>query len=90
MPVLPAAAVPYRETRLFDEKTVPPGLLANHQTRPGVWGRLVVASGCLDYLVGDRCFRLTPEVDGVIAPEEPHRVRLAGPVAFKVVFLREP
>src|SRR5690606_40102851 len=30
---------PYKATKIFDQDSTPAGLLADHQTRAGVWGR---------------------------------------------------
>lgn len=89
MPAMPAGAVAYRETRTFDEQTIPDGLKREHRTAAGVWGRLVVESGRLAYTIGERTWVLRPGVDGTIAPERAHHVEAVGPVRFKVVFLRE-
>ena len=88
MPALPDGVTPYRETPTFDEGTIPPGLTRDHRTKPGVWGRIVVASGRLAYTLGDRTWVLRPGVDGWIPPDTAHRVEPVGDVRFKVVFLR--
>ncbi len=89
MPAMPPGALPYRETRTFDEQTIPEGLQHDHRTARGVWGRLVVESGRLAYTIGERTWVLRPGVDGTIAPERTHHVAAVGTVRFKVVFLRD-
>lgn len=85
---LPADAVEYKRTRVFDEHTVPAGLLADHATRAGVWGRIEVELGELGFRIDGGLQVLTPDRPGIIPPEEPHEVVLRGPVRFQVVFLR--
>lgn len=50
---LPAGAAKYSETPTYSQATVPAGLLKDHATKPGVWGKLVVTAGQLLYLRGD-------------------------------------
>lgn len=90
MPALPGDASPYRETRIFDEQTIPEGLKRDHRTKQGVWGRIVVESGRLAYTLGDETWVLRPGVDGHIPPDAAHHVVPVGRVRFKVVFLRRP
>ena len=88
MPQLPPDVTPYRETPQFTADTIPAGLLRDHQTKAGTWGRIVVLSGRLAYTVGDRTWVLRPGVDGFIAPTVAHHVAAMGEVCFKVVFAR--
>lgn len=91
MPRLPPAAVCYKETREFDQRTVPASLLASHSLRPGTWGQIVVMAGKLDYVIEDDpalAFVLRPGVAGTVAPERPHHVRLQAGARFNVRFLR--
>ena len=87
---LPAQVVPYKQTAEFTEATVPAGLLRDHTTRAGVWGRIVVREGNLRYrvpmLAVDQV--LTAGAPGIVAPEVPHSVEPVGPVRFLVEFLR--
>ncbi|MCB9765364.1 MAG: DUF1971 domain-containing protein [Alphaproteobacteria bacterium] len=89
---LPADVRAYKRTRTFTEATVPRALTTDHDTRPGVWGRIVIASGALDYVVleGPHTGRypLDPDTPGVVAPTVRHRVELRGPVSFYVEFHR--
>lgn len=81
----------YSESRIFTEETAPAKLRSAHDTKPGVWGKLVVLDGALDYVVPGpplRRWRITPETFGVIEPTAPHYVDLFGPVRFKVEFYR--
>lgn len=88
MPALPDGVAPYRATAWFDQTSVPAALCADHRTKPGVWGRLEVEAGKLAYHCVEGVFVLRPGVDGIIAPDAPHHVRVMGPVRFRVVFLR--
>ena len=87
---VPDGLVKYFESKIFTEKTVPERLLTLHDTKPGVWARIVVLEGCLDYVVPglpERNRRLETGDYGVIRPAEPHRVELLGKVSFKLEFL---
>ncbi len=87
---VPDGLVKYFESEVFTEKTVPERLLTLHDTKPGVWARIVVLEGCLDYVVPglpERNRRLETGDYGVIRPTEPHRVELLGKVSFKLEFL---
>jgi len=92
MPELPAGlAAAYKRTATFTEGTVPVGLLRDHRTKPGVWAKIVVEVGRLEYTLDSpqRTFMLTPESPGVAPPIAPHHVTLVGPVQFHVEFLRD-
>jgi tellurite resistance-related uncharacterized protein len=88
MPALPPEVAAYKRTATFTESTVPAGLLRDHRTKAGVWGRIVVEAGELAYVVGAHTFRLGPGVDGIVAPQVTHHVAPVGSVRFHVVFLR--
>lgn len=93
MKSLPEDAVAYKRTPTFDERTVPAGLLRDHATRAGVWGRIRVEAGRLRYRIpGDEPVDivLEPGIDGVVEPEVLHSVEPLGPVRFHVEFLRRP
>lgn len=89
-------AVPYKRTPSFTQDDVPAGLLADHQTKEGTWGLIVVEEGQLRYIVDDprrpHSERiLTPGTDpGVVEPTVRHRVAPVGAVRFHVQFLRIP
>lgn len=90
---LPAGLRHVRTTDVFDEATVPPGLLRAHRIAEGVWGRLVVHAGSLRFVFED-------DTDGartvgagdsvVIPPATPHHVELEDGAAFAVEFHRQP
>ena len=90
---LPETVRAYRSTPEFTEQTIPRGLLADHATATGVWGRIHVHAGELHYQIEG-----APELDrviaagevGIVAPERRHRVRPLGAVRFSVEFMRVP
>ena len=51
MKALPANVFPYKRTPEFTESTVPAGLLRSHDTKDGVWGKIVVLEGTLLYRI---------------------------------------
>jgi tellurite methyltransferase len=90
MPVLPEGVRAYKCTSTFTQDTLPAGLLAEHRTKAGVWARIVVESGELEYSFGEplRRFTLNATKVGIVIPEMPHQLALRGRVAFHVEFLR--
>lgn len=83
----------YRRTPDFDNASVPAGLLRAHQTKSGVWGRIEVLQGRLDYVLeppGERRIPLAKGETAHIPPERPHHVSLDPGCRFRVVFLRLP
>jgi tellurite methyltransferase len=90
MPVLPEHVQVYNRTPDFTTQTMPAGLLRDHTTKPGVWARIVVTAGELEYSFGEprRTFTLTRERAGIVRPEVPHQVQPRGAVEFHVEFLR--
>jgi len=87
---LPPQAQAYRSTAEFDEHTLPAGLQRAHTTKAGAWGRVVVEQGTL-WLCFEPPLRtevlVRPGQPGVIPPQLPHHIRLAGPVRLRVEFL---
>ena len=87
----PMDLIKYAESPTFDEVSVPKKLTNLHDTKAGVWGKIVVLSGMLDYIIpgdSDDVQKLSPGNPGWIKPQEPHRVSMIGPVEFKVEFYR--
>ncbi|WP_428409143.1 DUF1971 domain-containing protein [Hyphococcus sp.] len=88
---LPEGLVHYGGTPVFTEKTVPEKLLRAHDTKPGVWGKLVVLDGAVDYVIfGPPEDRARIEAGGfaIIEPEVKHLVTPLGPATFRVDFYR--
>lgn len=90
MAALPDDVRVYSRTAEFDEHTIPPGLLREHTTKPGVWGRIVVREGLLEYRVPSRAIHevLDASNPGIVEPGVPHEVAPRGPVRFWVEFLK--
>lgn len=89
---LPAGFTKYGGTAVFTEKTVPAKLTSAHDTKPGVWGKLIVLDGALDYVVPgppEERARIEAGGFGVIEPEVKHYVTPLGPVTFRVDFYRK-
>jgi tellurite resistance-related uncharacterized protein len=91
MKALPTNVFPYKRTPDFTESTVPAGLLRSHDTKEGVWGKIVVLEGTLLYRI------LEPEVEeillssdrcGVVEPTVRHEVVPFSGVRFYVEFHR--
>lgn len=90
---LPEGFVAYKRTSLFNEGSIPQGLLNHHSTKAGVWGVIHVESGQLRYVLDGldgRALTLTPGSAGIIPPEVLHHVAADGPVRFYVEFHRRP
>lgn len=91
---IPDGLLPYRRTADFSEANVPAALLADHDTKPGTWGLIHVASGKLRYTITDPRrmpvdIILTPDrAPGIVEPTIRHHVEPIGAVAFHVEFLR--
>jgi len=88
---LPEEAEAYKTTAWWTHETVPKGVLGNHRTRPGTWGRVEVAEGRIRYVAGPPAAVnavLEAGDTGIVVPEHPHHVELMGPARFRVVFLK--
>lgn len=93
MKSLPPDVSPYKRTPEFDADSVPAGLLKSHDTRPGVWGRIVVLEGELLYRILEPMLEevlLTPARHGVVEPTVRHEVVPRPGVRFYVEFHRAP
>jgi tellurite resistance-related uncharacterized protein len=91
--IWPDDVEPYHATAIFDANTVPAGLLGDHQTKAGVWGRLEVLSGALALVFVeplDERVRVAAGEWAAIPPELRHHVELEGDVQFRVQFCRRP
>lgn len=88
MKSLPAEVTAYRRTREFTAQTVPAGLLRDHRTKEGVWGRIVVLAGAVTYHLRGETHHLEPGVDGVVEPAVTHHVTPGPDTVFYVEFLR--
>jgi tellurite resistance-related uncharacterized protein len=89
MKVLPNNVLAYKKTPTFDESTVPKGLLKAHQTKVGVWGKIVVLAGNLQYTINEpttEVVMLDEQNHGVVEPTILHQVKAIGDVQFYVEF----
>ncbi len=86
---IPADLVKYSESPVFTQNTIPASLQRDHQTKPGVWGRIVVSHGSLSYKRKGRVAETVSVGDrATIYPCELHSVAPLGEVRFRVEFLR--
>ncbi len=88
---LPNNLEAYKRTPEFDENSVPKGLLKAHQTKQGVWGKIVVMEGELQYSIDstdNEVLVLSTNKYGVVEPEVFHQVKPVGKVRFYVEFYR--
>ena len=91
MKALPEDVIAYKKTPEFDELSVPKGLLNAHQTKQGVWGKIVILEGQLQYTITKpevEVVVLTENSYGVVEPEIFHEVKPLGKVRFYVEFYR--
>lgn len=89
---LPVGVEHARTTDRFDQDNHPAGLLRAHRVANGVWGRLVVEDGALDFVFeddADNPITATPHRPVVIPPGRLHHVEFTGPVSFAIEFHRE-
>lgn len=80
-----------RTTPVYDNESIPAGLLRAHRVADGVWGRLVVSSGELGFVFEDDPDTVRSIAAGgsqVIPPGRLHHVELRGDVSFVVEFHR--
>ncbi|TDR88984.1 DUF1971 domain-containing protein [Enterovirga rhinocerotis] len=87
----PAGLKAYKRTPDFTEATIPAGLRREHSTKPGVWAKLHVTDGAIDFhdsSSGD-VRRLSAGSHPVIFPERVHHLAVIGPVSLFVEFYSE-
>lgn len=87
----PPELVAYKHTAWFTEHSVPSGLLSQHRTKDGVWGRIEVEEGHLRVRLLEPALEellLGPGEAALTAPGQAHEVAPVGAVRFRVVFLR--
>lgn len=90
MKSLPDNVVAYKKTPEFDESSLPKGLLNNHQTKEGVWGKIILLEGKLLYTINEpkEEIYLDSNNSGVVEPTVYHQVKPLGKVRFYVEFYR--
>lgn len=88
---LPNNVVAYKQTPEFTELTIPAGLLKDHKTKDGVWAKIVILEGRLEYTI------IEPELDvielrvdkfGVVEPTVLHHIAPLGKVRLYVEFYK--
>mmetsp|Transcript_43964 Transcript_43964/g.61787 ORF Transcript_43964/g.61787 Transcript_43964/m.61787 type:complete len:159 (-) Transcript_43964:59-535(-) len=100
---IPDECVPYKrlpgftdqgKEKYFTAETIPKGLLQRHNTKKGVWGKLIVTKGKLLYRLlepTEREFSLDPKVYAVVEPQVWHEVfPETEDVEFFIVFHNKP
>lgn len=90
---LPPGLEHVRTTDVFDNITVPSGLLRSHRVAHGVWGRLLVHSGTIVFVVDDEADHpIAVRAGGTVAipPGRQHHLELDEPATFAVEFHRLP
>jgi tellurite methyltransferase len=87
---MPEGFVPYRQTPVFTETCMPPGLKKDHSTKTGVWAKIVVEEGRLRYRLDalEVDMELCANRPGIVVPEVSHRVEPLGTVRFFLKFYR--
>lgn len=90
MKSLPDNVVAYKKTPEFDESSLPKGLLNNHQTKEGVWGKIILLEGKLLYTINEPKEEIYLDANnfGVVEPTVYHQVKPLGKVRFYVEFYR--
>lgn len=90
---LPSKLTAYYRTAEFDEASLPEALQKDHRTKQGVWAKIVVLEGKLEYTIkerqGERAIEtvvLSRERYGVVEPTTPHHVKPLGAVRCYVEF----
>jgi len=89
MKTLPHNVSAYKRTPEFTETTIPAGLLKDHTTKEGVWGKIVILEGELEYVIQEpvqQVVHLTPGNYGVVEPTIRHHVKPIGAARFYVEF----
>lgn len=93
IPVLPEGLEYVRTTDVFDNDSVPAGLLRAHRVAEGVWGQLVMRSGSVRFVFEDTADEpiIAKDNDAVpIPPGRHHHVEFDGPASFVVEFYKIP
>ncbi len=91
MKEIPSNVSAYKRTPEFTETSVPEGLLKDHNTKVGVWGKIVVQEGVLEYTITEpeiEVVVLSSDKFGVVEPMIKHNVKPQGQVRFYVEFYR--
>lgn len=91
MQTMPSHVLAYKKTPEFNQHAIPKGLLKDHNTKQGVWAKIVILSGTLEYTILEpelEVLLLSPEQHGVVEPTVLHYIKAVGEVRFYVEFYR--
>lgn len=90
MKQIPNNVVSYNATPVFDETTIPVGLLKDHTTKEGVWGKIIITKGKLLYCIYDTQEEISLDTNhyGVIEPNTLHHIQPLGEVKFQIEFYK--
>lgn len=91
MQALPSHVIAYKKTPEFNQDTVPAGLLKQHATKEGTWGKIIILEGQLRYRILEPSIEeimLNTSYFGVVEPTILHEVETVGSVRFLVEFYR--
>ncbi|MFM9978573.1 MAG: DUF1971 domain-containing protein [Sphingomonadaceae bacterium] len=82
---------PYRSTPIFDENNLPAALRREHRTKAGVWGIVRVIEGQLKLSFVDPPSEhlLSPDIPGLLLPDQLHFVEPVGAMRMQVDFYTE-
>lgn len=91
MRALPAGLTPIKQTPVFNEQTMPPGLRRNHCTAAGVWGVIRVIEGRLFFRTIAPAAEqiIDPQHCVVVQPGQLHEVEPLGRVRFFIEFYHD-
>lgn len=86
-----SAPTPYRSTPIFDQDSLPNALRREHRTKVGVWGVVRVIEGKLrlTYVEPPSEVIISPELPGLLLPDQPHFVEPVGEMKMQVDFYVE-
>lgn len=91
MKQLPENVTQYKRTPVFDENSIPKGLLRSHTTKEGCWGHIVILEGKLLYRILEPVIEeieLSKELPGVAEPTIKHEIAPLGKVRLYVDFYK--
>jgi tellurite resistance-related uncharacterized protein len=93
MPALPEGLKLVEKSPMYQRDTIPDYLESGYTVDAGVWARVVVKTGLLQFIVHSqpaKGFILDESLNGVLAPKVSHDIKLAmGDVAFYIEYYQE-
>lgn len=92
MKTLPNNLTFKKRTPEFSDENVPHGMLGEHRTASGIWGKIKVFEGRLIYRILEPSIeehQLDASLDGIVEPQTAHQVEIKEPVKFHVEFYRD-